>query len=274
MGVRLEIIEDQFSKYTTNQHELSILVGVDSLSYMVTNPQHHVLLLRECTLAGTPLSDFFLQDEYLRLSYQRVKAAISSPVFTFVPTRLYNPAERRAYLQQVATLTDDMDARADDLPTVKATNVYAIERNRLDTIRKFASSGKIFHAATSLLQHLLLINEKKGKRLFIHVYEGKLTLLLLENAHLLFVNEFSYKSAKDFLYYVMLVFEQFKLAPEEVPACATGQLVENSEVFQMVKRYIYRLEMLSLPPFLHFSEKWQQHQPHFFADLFGLAQCK
>lgn len=274
MGVRLEIIEDQFSKYTTNQNELSILVGVDSLSYIVTNANRDVLLLRECSLADSKLHDFFLRDEYLRLSYQNVKAAIASSIFTMIPTRLYNIAERRAYLQQVVELEANMDVRADDLLAIKATNVYGIERDRLDTVRKFVGGGKIFHATTALLQYLLLINEKKGRTVFIHVYERKLTLTLLEGTNLLFVNTFEYNSAKDFLYYVMLVFEQYKLAPEEVPAFVSGQLVEDSEVYQMVKRYIYKLEFLALPHFLNFSSKWQQHQPHFFADLFGLTQCK
>jgi len=274
LGVRLEIIEDQFSKYATNQNELSILIGVDSLSYIVTNTNRDVLLLRECALAGTALGDFFLGDEYLRLSYRTIKAAIFSPIFTFVPSRLYNIAERQTFLQQIVTFDTRMDTRADDLPAIGANNVYALEPDRLDTVRKYTGSGKIFHTTSALLHSLLAFNEKRNRSVFLHVTDGKLILILLEGTNLLFANVFSYQSAKDFLYYVMLVFEQFKLAPEEVPAYASGQLLEDSEVFQTVQNYLNKLTFLPPPKFLNFSQKWQQHQPHFFADLFGLTQCK
>lgn len=274
MGVRLEIIEDQFSKYATNQNELSILIGMDSLSYIVTNANRDVLLLRECALAGTALGDFFLTDEYLRLSYKNIKAAIFAPTFTFIPDRLYNIAERQTYLQQITSFDTRMDVRADNLPAIKANNVYAVEPDRLDTVRKYTGGGKIFHATTALLQSLIAFNEKRGRTVFIHVTDGKLILTLLEGANLLFSNVFSYQSAKDFLYYVMLIFEQFKLAPEEVAAYASGQLLEDSEIFQTVQSYLNKLSFLPLPHFLNFSQKWQQHQPHFFADLFGLTQCK
>lgn len=270
--IRLEILEENFSKYTTNQYRLSILIGMDSLSYIVTNAQAEVLLLRECALTETPLADFLLQDEYLRLSYQSTQVALSSSIFTFLPTRLYNISEKKSYLQHVASISADIEVRADELKEINAVNVYGIPKSTFDTLHKFAGGSHIFHTATALITNLLK-RKNNSRNLYMHVHEGSVTVVLLEGKSLLFVNTFSYVSAKDFVYYVMLVFEQFKLAPEEVPAYISGKILEESEVYAMIHRYVPRLEFLPAPDFLKFSPRWNQHQPHFFADLFGLTQC-
>lgn len=273
--IKLQISETNFADRINPQCELSILIGMDSLSYCISDSQRQVLLIRECDLSGfKQLGDFFLQDEYLRQTYQNVKTVIISTIFTFVPNRLYNTAEKRTYLQHVTPLKEDMNVRSDELKLLSVTNVYAIERDRLDTIQKYLPGSKVFHVTTALLQGLLSKSSPEGGQVVhIHIHSGGMTLVLLDGKSLQFVNSFLYQSAKDFLYYVMLVFDQFKLNPEETPAYISGHLIKDSEIYPLLHRYLRKLDFISPPDFLNIGNIWNDQRPHFFFDLFSISLC-
>ncbi|MBK7872838.1 MAG: DUF3822 family protein [Saprospiraceae bacterium] len=273
--IKLEISDHNFSGKISPQHELSILIGVGSLSYCIIDEQRQLLLLRDLDYSSSQaLSDLFLQDEYLRQQYRSIRAGIASSIFTLIPNRLYNIAEKRAYLQQIVPIEDSVDIRTDEIPPLSVVNVYAEQRDILDIIRKYLPGSKIFHITTSILNGLLSQNTAaKGTTLFLHVHTGKLIVTLFQEKSLQFINLFNYQSAKDFLYYVMLVFDQFSLTPEEVTTYISGQLIKESEIYPLLHRYIRNLHFLPSPDFIKFGQKWKEQPGHFFFDLFSLTLC-
>lgn len=273
--INFEVIEDQFVRQISPQNELSILLGVDSLSYMITNPQRQVLLLRDVQLTNgqTQYAEALAQDEYLHAAYQKVSVAAVSPFFTLVPNRLYNEAEKRTYLQEITNLSYDKDIRADDLNAAQAKVVYALQQSLTGILQKQLMSAQLYHAITPYLAGLLQRTNMPATPVFyLQVYPNWLTAVLLEGKNLLFVNTFNYQDAKDFLYYILLVLDQFKLTPEVTPTFVTGQLIEQSEIYPLLRRYIRTLQFLPPPDFLHFSQKWQQKPTYFYFNLFGLTQ--
>lgn len=53
---------------------------------------------------------------------------------------------------------------------------------------------------------------------------------------------FSYQSKEDFVYFVMLAFKQLKLDPHEIPLRLSGFIKQESEIDQLLKRYIKNVE--------------------------------
>jgi len=272
-----EIVEDQFAKQISPQNELSILLGLDSLSYMITNPQRQILLLRDYQLPAdngqTDYNDTITQDEYLQAAYRKVRVAAVAPPFTLVPERLYNPEEKRTYLQEIANVSPDKDIRADELREAQARVIYAAPQNITSLLQKHWTSGQLFHAVTPFVTGLLrLAKTPAAPVLYLQVYSGWLVAALVEGKNLQFLNTFHYQNAKDFLYFVLLVFDQYKLSPEDTPVSISGQLIEQSEIYPLLRRYIRTVQFLSPPDFLQFGTKWQQQPTYFHFNLFGLMQ--
>lgn len=272
--INFDIQEDQFVRQISPQNELSILLGVDSLSYMITNPQRQVLLLRDFQLTDeNALSEALAQDEYLHAAYQKVRIAILSSIFTLVPERLYNDAENPVYLQDMINVSYNMDIRADELRVAQARLVYALPQTTNALVQKQWMGGHSYHAVTAFLAGILHLSAVPATpTLYLQIYPGWLLAALVEGNKLLFVNAFHYKDAKDFLYYVLLVLDQYKLTPEVTPTFITGQLIEQSEIYPLLRRYIRTLQFLPAPNFLHFGTKWQQQPTYFYFNLFGLSQ--
>lgn len=272
---RLDIAEADFSRQMTTLGELSVLIGVDNLTFAITNGQQQLMFLREYAFLESEhsLRDIFAQDDLLHLSYQQTRVAVMSPTFTLVPERLFNPSERRTYLQEIATLNYEVEVRADALTSASAQLVYAAKHQLVDDIGKELPNAKITHATTALIAGLLARqNVPTSPVLYLQIYPGWLVAVLIEGKNLLFANIFNYQSAKDFLYYVLLLFDQYQLAPEETPVYITGQLIENSEIYPLLQRYLRSLRFLPAPDFLRLGTKLKQQPAYFYFNLFSIIK--
>lgn len=244
---------------------------------MITNPQRQILLLRAYQFSSEPAQNEYAevvaQDENLRAAYQKIRIAAESPFFTLIPERLYNSTEKKTYLQEITNLSYEKDIRADELQAAQARLIYALPPTITGFVQKQWLTGQLYHAVTAFISGLMQLAQTPSVPvLYVQVYPGWLVAVLLEGKNLLFVNTFHYQHAKDFLYFILLIFDQYKLTPEDTPVSITGQLIEQSEIYPLLRRYIRIVQFLPTPNFLQLGTKWQQQPTYFHFNLFGLTQ--
>ncbi len=273
--INLEIAEDNLSNKINAPCELSILIGMDSLAYIISDPNKQINLLRhyELNTAAVTLADeiaaVLLQDEYIRRQYQNVRISIAAKSYTLIPDRLYNPLEKKSYLQPLVRLSDQLVIKVDELKPFAAKNVYGIDANLFDTMTKFLPNSRIYHAGSTFLSGLYQKSKAEGYRIFLQVDTGVLTVVLMDRKDLIFMNSFEWQSAKDFVYFLLLVFDQFTLDANEVPVFIAGKLVEDSEIYRLLFRYIRNIQFVAPPEAIGLSERWHSPAPHLFFNLFG-----
>lgn len=247
---------------------------MDSFFYIITH-LNEVLALRETK--STPQDNFqsvITADELLRLPYGETRIAFFSARNTFVPTRLYNPNEKQTYLSHVAGTATTERILADHISRQNAQNVYAVPDTVFEAFRQKFPTARTFHLNTVLLQQLHALADEEDFKFFLNVREQYLQVFLFKGKKLLFNNAFQFRSSKDFVYFVLLVFDQFKLKPENVPTIFSGQLIEDSEVYNLVNRYVPTLQRIAVKDFFTFHEQFhaQSQQPHFYFDAYALEQ--
>ena len=98
-------------------------------------------------------------------------------------------------------------------------------------------------------------------------------IALLEGKNLIFSNSYSYQTSQDFIYHVLLVYNQFNLEPNDIPIHVSGQVIKDSEIFRMLYRYIRRTEIIAAPPTFVFGKKYEKIPDHFYFDLYSLKLC-
>jgi hypothetical protein len=279
--IKFEISETTFSRKASSTYELSILQRMDSFVFMVTNERHQVLILREHPLPEQPeavrreLEDLRSGEEILRLPYRQVRIGLVTDRHTLIPNRLYNPQEKKTYLAQITPLGESFEVKSDDVQGLAAQNVYAFRTHLLDFYRQAFPAGRILHAASAFLQahRVDLPNHRGGALLCVHVWSHYLQIVLYQGRDLQFINVFGYRSTKDFLYFTMLVFDQFDLDPVDVPLRLTGQILEDSEIYRALTRYIRQVEFGGTPPGIAIGEGFDQVPAYMFYDLFSLLSA-
>lgn len=280
--IPFEFIEDTFSKKNTSIYELSILLGMDSFVYMITDGQQRLQVLSQFPYEKNhpyhaknyPLSSFesYLDKHHLLKSrFRNIKLGIHSPLFTLVPERLYAEKDKKSLLAHLSEDLDFFEVRTDTVASLQSRIVYHLDRSLSDLIKKHFSSARIFNLNTTMLLalHRLASSQNDGHQLYLHVDGHFLRTYLFEGKSLIAATHHKYRSSQDFVYYVMLVFEQFGLSPFLQAVHICGNIHQGSDLYEQLSRYVQHIHYLRAPAFLQKGPKTKAIAEYQYYDLFS-----
>jgi hypothetical protein len=280
--INQDIVEYAFSPKSTLSYDMTLLVGSDSIYYMVNDAQLNVLALRSYHfdfrrdhILRNSIQDIFLEDELLREPYKSCKIALSSPHFTLIPEKMYDPREHQTYFGDITSLSAHERLMSDPLKAVQMQNVYVADNELLTLLQNYFPNQKSFHTLSALLQGYQRIAEMQaGHQVFVNLRDGLAQIFFFEGRNLIFTNNFMYRTPQDALYYVLMTYEQFKLNPEQTPLGISGALTQDGEIYRLLYRYIRHVHFLKAPSYLHFGNQFTGILPHAYFDLFSLKLCE
>lgn len=269
----------------SSAYQLSILAGMGSLVYFVFDvASGHALLLKSMSYPSQPsnnlelaqeLDAIFAREELLSYLYRRVKILMPDESSVLVPSRLYNDLEKATYFRELTDKEPSLQIQSDDLNGIDAHVVYPADTNLMGLIKKQFPTSWFYSKTTPLLLGFRsMADSTEVHTVFAHFSEGNLHIAYFEKRALQFYNTYSCNTASDVLYFTLLVFNQFGLDPSRAPLRLSGQLLEDSDVYRTLSRYIANLGFIAEPGFLKFSRKFSEIPAHFFFDVYALALCK
>jgi hypothetical protein len=277
-----KIIFDWVAIGFTEQHaatcDLWLIVGNTYTIYMLTDARRELRVIRHQEwsedAAIASLNAFLKEDRFLQIAYPRVRIGMAEQPFTVVPTDLFEEWETRLYLTQStdANLLKSV-SRAEGIKEYDTQIVYSVRQDTLQLLSAAYPTAKISSNISPFLKaakHYL--QQTNQTKVFVLVRNEQLLVAVLNNEQQLFLNTFSYKSSNDFLYFVMLVYNQLKLDANEIPIVMAGEIAPESEIMNLVGRYIASIEWLKRDKYYTIPKiKLPQC---FYIDLFNLYQCE
>lgn len=286
MGIGYDIIESDFNKKLSSAYQLSILAGMDSLVYFVFDvATGNALVFRTVAYTARPtdkleltkeLDAIFAREELLSYLYRRVKIILPTQTSVLVPARLYNELEKSTYFRELTDKEPTLQILTDHLDETGALVVYPADTTLMTKVKKQFPTGRFYCQTTPLLLGFSRMMLELGdvSCFFAHFSDSTLHLALFEKQYLQFYNTFACASASDVLYYTLLAYNQFNLDPSRIPLRLSGQILEDSDIFRMLCRYIASIRFAEEPKFLKFSRKYSDVAAHFYLDVYSLALCK
>lgn len=273
-------IEDNFNSKESYLYNLALIIGEGRVLFACTDEDRHLLAMRGYKFEQeedfiSTASKTLTADTMLRQQYRSVKVAFSSQKFTLVPESLFSLSEVATYLQLIAPPDADEDVLYDFIPSIKAYLVYAVPRQLNTFVQEFFNRCSVFHSLTPLITAWSKASAHQTRaEVYAHVVNRQVSISVYDKERLLFCNVFPFKTAKDFLYWIMLVYDQLKLHPERIPLHVSGEIIADSEVFREAFKYVRQVNFLSLTPPYSIGENSSAVAPfYFFTDLFFLGIC-
>ena len=279
--INQEIVEFAFSTKTTQTYELSILVGADSIYYLVNDAQLNVLALKSFHFdhqrekpATAHLKGVFIEDEMLKLPFRTTKIVFTSPHFTLVPTKFYDEKSRLAYFENLTTLEGKEHFDLDIIKSMGLHNVYLVDNSLVNILQATFPHRQYHHYMTPLiLGYQKIATHRNGHQVFANVRDGQVQVLFFDGKNLIFANSFPFKTSQDFAYFILNVYEQFKLSAETTPLSISGSLTEDSDLFKVIYRYIRYIGFVNTPSYFRFGQQFTGIPQHFYFDLFSIKLC-
>jgi Protein of unknown function (DUF3822) len=277
----LDIIEDGFSPAASMYYERSVLAGIDGFSYMINDDRQNILAAKAYSFANADklrqlntlsFQSFLLSDENLQHTVQKTRICFFSTDFTLIPSRLYDATKQKTYLNFLGShLETNQTVRSDYVSTLDSYLVYAIPTDALTL-----ANNAFYNATITHLMHPLINAFKKqaehsnGHQVFINVREHHFQVLFFDGGNLIFCNSYQFATTQDFIYYILLIFDQFKLKPEITPVTLAGQVSQNSDLYNWLYRYIRNIYWAQLPVQYRPGVKMNAIPPYIFFDLYSL----
>ena len=265
--------DKSFSKASAQRATLSILLGVDSVVYGAIDGNGHLLHAQLTTRApedAPGLSALLKRIEKTHpafgYTYANTRIGVDSFYLTLTPQRLAETGNDRLFLQQQAPLPDDLYIGHTVVSEGKLRLSYghpAALKVWLD--RHFTNVAPLPFGAVLLDAAARLA--PGTQRLHLHVQDQRAHLTLYDGDQLIYHNRFPFQTAKDFLYYTLLIYDQFGLDPGEVPTYLSGTVLPEGELYRLLYRYVRHLHLAAPPEGVTFGKDWNPAVAHVFYPL-------
>jgi Protein of unknown function (DUF3822) len=277
----LDITEDGFSPAASMYYERSVLAGIDGFSYMINDDRQNILAAKAYSFANadtlnqlntSSFQSFLLSDENLQNTFQKTRICFFSTDFTLIPSRLYDAAKQKTYLNFLGTnLETNQTILSDYVATLDSYLVYAIPTDTLTLTNNAFSNATIMHLIHPLINAFKKQAEhSNGHQIFINVREHHCQIFFFDGSNLMFCNTYQFATTQDFIYYILLVFDQFKLKPEITPVTLAGQVAQNSDLYNWLYRYIRNIYWAQLPVQYRTGARMSAIPSYIFFDLLSL----
>ncbi len=259
----------------SNSH-LSILHSGDGLSFSLLNKEKNkFVLLGAYQLTAeankTDMRELFEFIERFTEIPGEVSYASTESAFVLVPQVLFDEANKTEYLKLMsATEPNSVGFKTFSQWVL----VYQDSTELTDWVKMHLPNVQVLNNAEVVFNYYQ--NKYKNTEessVYCHAMGNVLEITTIEKGVLTLHNAFRYKNTQDFIYYVLSVYEQLKLNPEQMPVILSGWLNNLSQELAELKRYIRNIEWEERPAEFTYSYTFNDSASHSFNRLYQQSLC-
>lgn len=285
----LNKVDPQFDATLGLQYRLSILLGQNGFSFLVTHVSTKKILVIESYRSsqsenhhserGWPSSgnDYYNQlnkSELSHLSYQKVDIAVASHKITLAPHNFIHGHEF-AVMSAAHSVHENEEILTELLFDSGPVIAIAIPKY----IREYCRTlfpGAVMRVAPAVFvkgvfrKHSDLI----VRQIFLNVFNGYFEMCVIQGSRLLYLNAFRYSAPSDVLYFVIFVLEQLGFVPSEENITLMGDISDSEIVFNQLKMYCASLRYAKHPDGVEYSETFADIHIHNYFTLLNIPLCE
>ena len=275
----LEFIDDRLTVEKARQCALQLVLAPDSVSMMASDSAGEILALQSWQAAKSERSfdavewdirRMLKEEPVMGLPFGHIFPVVFHRNTTLVPRRLFQHSAIAAYFKLLLAPAE-YQYTYDELPEFDAYLISATQAKQAKLFAEFFPQQRIRHQAVPLLRFFRELAQQNDHSIFVHFRHQVAQIAVFERQNLLFYNSFTFIAAADLLYYVLLAYDQFRLNPRDIPLDVAGSLLEDSEVYRMLYRFVREIRFVAPSKKFHLPRQEQALPDHCHVELFCLT---
>jgi hypothetical protein len=263
-----------FSKFSSKDLSLKIHISPAQIDYLISEKKSSRVLCvqpyqnassRRDQSAVQFLESVLSEDELMKNLFAERQIGILTPDFTLLPKEFSDTRLTDEWKKKFTQQKNSSVLCRDQIADMNLEVYYAVPVQMMKLLDDIPKDFKLHHSITNQIATLAL--RDRGKTVYCTVQSGFLQILYLNSAQLMFANIFPYQSAEDFIYFLLAIYKQHHLDPENVKVVLQGEIMKDSAMFHLVYRYIRNIEFGKPPSQWKFDDDYPFPQ-HFYFSLF------
>jgi hypothetical protein len=270
-----DILDEAFFQKTDYQYKLAMLLSDNNCTYLLYDNKQWLAYRsyeleaqnRELFSLKDELETLKYQDKIFNLTFQAVDIYLLNQQFTFVPKALFEDKLLYSYLTNVTPAPTNEIIKKDDVLKQELYNVFLLKIDLEQFLKQTFPNYQIKHLLTHLVNWYANNFTEKGNKLFLNFHHKNIEIIYFDDNNFVFANNYTYQTANDAAYYLMLVINQFKLNPETVQLYLSGHIDANAELYNTMIRYVRQVNFITPTIELEDNSPFAQYPKHTFLDL-------
>jgi hypothetical protein len=208
-------------------------------------------------------------DDVFRLHFRNHFCAVFHPRLTLVPQRLFDADHLNAYFNLLLT-ENSMEYGHVPIPEMDCVAVFANRMEEQELCKQLSSRPTVPHLGPALLRAAQYTAPRDASSVFLNVRNRTAQVAVFDRQMLLFYNVMQFESGEDLVYYILLLYDQFRLNALKSPLIIAGNVASDDEALQQLRNYIAHVSFAVAPEKLQFPEVSPAVPEHFFFELISL----
>ncbi len=238
-----EYLAESYSVHDKIRRDLSLIISNDGFSFAIFNGNAELVGLRVYRLTTESKLQECLatinNDNLLKSIFTKVNIGFGGRPSVLVPEKLFDHRYPEAYLPAKDTDLKTSVFWIDEVASLSGRNIHMIESELKDQLSDYFPGANFKHRTTAFIEYISrTASEKAAPLIYVHVDHNLAYTFLFEEGKLKYSGDFEFKNPNDFLYFVLQVFQEYKLDPEKNHLSLSGMLDANSLIYDKLYRYI------------------------------------
>jgi hypothetical protein len=238
-----------FDKNNMKDYRLSIGLSLDGFSFLLMDEKQNILSLNTVHFQPEHGWDAILpalKEHISSFSWignvMKNKVALADTArFTLMPFALYEHKEKRLYVELNHPVHEDDSIKDDMLKSHRSYVIYALPQQVFNKINMWIPGIFWKHYAANLI-NCIADSYQPDTKVVADVRDKRFYVMAFSENRLKFCNAFRYQNKEDFVYFLLLVYKQLKMSPADVPLRISGLLKKESQIDQLLRKYIRQVD--------------------------------
>lgn len=248
----LSYFHKSFNLSKLSSYYLTIELSKFGLSYVISDAirnQHIALKYSNFENPDADIIENFQNlvkdDVYLNKHYKAVNFYLVNDRYTLVPADIFDKKHKKSFLKYNHILQANEEVHFSYIENAQIYNIYVYPSVLINFLVNHFPEIRFFHSTTPFVK--LYINNNKNSNnssetVAINFYPHFFDILVLKNQKILFLNDFSYNTQEDAVYYIMNVIKKLKLNINTIDANIQGAVDNNDKIFQYLNKFLPQLK--------------------------------
>lgn len=282
--VEFELIDEAFDLNITSQYHISIQVSLDGYCFSVLDTRRNKYILLKNYLFPEETDNEKLlshiaglqeKDEFLLKDYRSVSVILVSEKSTMVPLPLFIESNIEKYFAFNHGLSSDSEVRYNRLKQTDAVNIFPVATTLEKIILQRFPNARLYCQSTPFVEKILMDGKNKTQdaRIYVNVHKSFIDIVVARHNKIELMNSFRYKTESDFTFFILYVFDQLKLNPDEVPVNFCGEIKKDSSHSELIKSFLGKVNFEKYSTQSLYSYTLANVPAHRFYNLLNLYHC-
>jgi len=252
-----------------DSHLLACLLDKDTNEYLAWSSYNR----KDAKGIKRPLANI-LKEDLLNVKYSGSSIMLVPNSAMLIPGAFFSKDSLRDYLKQQNLIKPNESPRSDFIKNNDCYSVYSVDSSDYSLLREKYPQSVIRHHSSIFVEYLLALHKDSAKNeVHVYVFDGYMDVVALQAGKLILYNRYYIQTPNDFTYFLLWVYEELKLKPEDSSCFFYGEMSEKSEMFELALKYLKNARITEKTKRFTFSSQLDSLPAQSYYSLFMQYLC-